>query len=265
MIKPINNVLKVPFSRLNEEIQTLQSERKNNNENKALKNMTLKESLKEFESLFVFYMLKEMNKSSDKEGLFGKGLGNDFFRDMFNQEVSRSLSKSGGIGIADFIEKSSNMKVIKSNNKIKEFFPSLSTSSKKVDTKVNINQIVSGGKISSHFGIRNDPFTGEIRFHDGIDVACPEGTKIFPLMPGKVLFSGQKKGYGNIVILEHQNGAKSYYAHNKINFVKIGDIIDASSPIGLTGKTGRSTGPHLHFELREGNKPQNPEKYIKIG
>ncbi len=262
MAKIINN-FKTPFNRLNEDIQAIHTERAQSNNNKKLKNMSREEALKEFESLFVFYMLKEMNKSGNNKGLFGKGFGNEYFSDMFNQEISRSLSKSGGIGIADFIEKAAETKVIKGKNGFKDFSLSTPLFPKKKETAKSIHQIVNKGIVSSHFGIRTDPLTGDRRFHDGIDIACREGTKVYPFLPGKVVFSGEKRGYGNVVIIEHNNGMKSYYAHNKINFAKEGDVIDGSFPIALSGNTGRSTGPHLHFEIRAGDKPQNPEKYIK--
>ncbi|RMF93476.1 MAG: hypothetical protein D6734_10015 [Candidatus Schekmanbacteria bacterium] len=253
-------------NRLKEDIKSLQAERRTANANKSLKNLPPKEALKEFESLFVFYMLKEMTKNNTSQGLFGKGFGNEYFTDMFNQEVARALSKGGGIGIADFIEKNSKLKIIKKDNRnrIENFLPSQQHKHSKEKEKVSISKIVQGGRISSPFGVRNDPFTGEKRFHDGIDIACAEGTKVYPIMSGKVIFSGEMRGYGNVVIIEHNNGIQSYYAHNKVNFVKKGDLITTNTPIALSGKTGRATGPHLHFELRADNKPQNPEKYLKI-
>ncbi|MDD2336290.1 MAG: M23 family metallopeptidase [Geobacteraceae bacterium] len=87
-----------------------------------------------------------------------------------------------------------------------------------------------------------------LRNHKGVDIAIPEGTPIKPVSPGIVSFSGMRGGYGNIVIIGHGNGLTTLYAHNKVNVSEIGDRVDGNSTIALSGSTGRSTGPHLHFE-----------------
>ena len=104
------------------------------------------------------------------------------------------------------------------------------------------------GIITSTTGFRNDPFNGKLTHHNGLDIAAPTGTPVKPVAPGMVIFSGWKKGYGNTVILEHEDGMVTVYAHHSRNSVSEGERVDLGSVIAATGSTGRSTGPHLHFE-----------------
>ena len=114
------------------------------------------------------------------------------------------------------------------------------------------------GKISSGFGWRLDPFTGKRAWHAGIDLAVPEGTPVEACWSGKVVFAGEKGGYGKVVILEHKDGYKSVYGHNEKILVQEGEYVQAGQRIALSGNTGRSTGPHLHFEVRKGELALNP-------
>lgn len=113
-------------------------------------------------------------------------------------------------------------------------------------------------RLTSEFGLRPDPFTGEIALHTGIDLAAEPGTEIRSLLPGKVLFSGWKPEYGKVVIVRHDGGLETLYGHNSENIVVPGQDVRAGTPLGLVGSTGRSTGPHLHFEVRENRQPIDP-------
>lgn len=104
------------------------------------------------------------------------------------------------------------------------------------------------GIITSSFGLRADPFNGSLKHHNGLDIAAPSGTPVKPVAPGTVIFSGWKGGYGNTVILDHHDGMVTVYAHHSSNSVSEGEAVGLDSVIALTGSTGRSTGPHLHFE-----------------
>jgi murein DD-endopeptidase MepM/ murein hydrolase activator NlpD len=109
------------------------------------------------------------------------------------------------------------------------------------------------GRISSLVGVRHDPINGTLREHHGIDIAVAEGTAVRPVAPGRVIFAGLRGGYGNMVIVDHGDGTITLYAHNSVNLVAEGDEVDGTSPIALSGSTGRSTGPHLHFEAWRGD------------
>ena len=104
------------------------------------------------------------------------------------------------------------------------------------------------GRITSHTGLRIDPIDGQLRMHNGVDIAVPQGTPIRPVAEGTVTFSGVRQGYGNTVMIEHDDGLVTLYAHNAENMVTAGTRVDGDTTIALSGSTGRSTGPHLHFE-----------------
>jgi len=104
------------------------------------------------------------------------------------------------------------------------------------------------GVITSPTGFRHDPFDGRLRHHKGMDIAAPSGTPVKPVAPGTVIFSGWRNGYGNTVIIEHNDGMVTVYAHHERNFVNEGSAVDRGTTIAHSGSTGRSTGPHLHFE-----------------
>jgi len=104
------------------------------------------------------------------------------------------------------------------------------------------------GRISSTVGLRHDPIDGMVRDHKGVDIATPEGTPVRPVADGVVVFSGYRQGYGNTVIVRHGNGMITLYAHNSINLKGEGEPVDRGSTIAFSGSTGRTTGPHLHFE-----------------
>ncbi len=108
------------------------------------------------------------------------------------------------------------------------------------------------GELSSLFGMRHG------RRHDGIDIRSPQGTPIRAAAPGEVVFSKRMRGYGNLVLVRHENDYFTVYAHNSVNLVKPGAKIRTGQVIAKVGRTGRATGPHLHFEVREGSKPRNP-------
>ena len=104
------------------------------------------------------------------------------------------------------------------------------------------------GRITSPIGLRNDPIDGRLRHHNGLDIAAPSGTPVKPVAPGTVIFSGWKSGYGNTVILDHNDGMITVYAHHASNSVSEGATVTSDTVIAQSGSTGRSTGPHLHFE-----------------
>lgn len=119
------------------------------------------------------------------------------------------------------------------------------------------------GELSSGYGMRRDPFTGERRFHHGLDIAAPTGTPIQPVGSGEVVFSGWRKGYGRMVTVRHEDGTESIYAHTSKNLVREGDRVDPEDTIALVGSTGRSTGPHLHLEIRQEDESVDPGAYLR--
>ena len=118
------------------------------------------------------------------------------------------------------------------------------------------------GILTSGFNWRIDPFTGLREFHQGLDIATQLGNPVVATADGIVVESNSKKDYGNYVIILHNYGYKTIYAHLKKRLVKVGQKVKRGDVIGLVGSTGKSTAPHLHYEVRVHNKPVNPLNYI---
>lgn len=114
------------------------------------------------------------------------------------------------------------------------------------------------GKVLSPFGVRNG------RRHDGIDIKSPTGTPIKVADAGKVVYAGSMRGYGNLVLVRHRGDFFTAYSHNKTNRVKTGEKVVREQIIGTVGQTGRATGPHLHFEVREGERARNPLFFLPV-
>lgn len=128
---------------------------------------------------------------------------------------------------------------------------------------IPIGAPVSKVRITSRFGVRSDPFDHTPKKHKGIDFAGKIGTELFTVIPGRVVSAGERVGYGKTVEVEHGLGFSTLYAHlSKIN-VSRGDWVQAGTIVGLAGSSGRSTGPHLHYEIRYHGTPFDPEKFIK--
>ncbi len=117
--------------------------------------------------------------------------------------------------------------------------------------------------VTSEFGYRSDPFTGETRGHTGMDLAVPTGTPIRAALPGTVTVSQYNAGgYGYYVMIDHGNGLSTLYGHNSRLLAQVGQTVEAGDIIALSGSTGRSTGPHLHFEVRVNGERTNPRAYL---
>lgn len=121
---------------------------------------------------------------------------------------------------------------------------------------------VQDGWISSYFGRRADPFTGYTAVHKGLDFAGPEGTKVTTVAAGLVTFSGERSGFGEMVEINHGNGLATRYCHNEKVLVKQGDMVRKGQEVALMGSTGRSTGPHLHFEVLKNGSQVDPLRFI---
>ena len=121
---------------------------------------------------------------------------------------------------------------------------------------------VQTGWISSYFGDRSDPFTGFTEFHKGLDIAAPAGTRVDAVAAGLVTWAGPRSGYGNMVQVNHGNGLSTRYCHNEKLLVKVGDLVHKGETIALVGSTGRSTGPHLHFEVLKNGAEVNPLPFV---
>ena len=121
---------------------------------------------------------------------------------------------------------------------------------------------VTKGWLSSGFGHRTDPFTGKKKFHRGLDFSGQVGSEVIAVAAGVVTKSGKDGGYGNLVEIRHADGYITRYAHNQENLVEEGSMVEKGQTIALLGSTGRSSGPHVHFEVRKDDRSVNPRKFI---
>ena len=185
------------------------------------------------------------------------GLGGP--NDSLNSELTRSMS---------------------SQEQIKMMFASLENNISDREAQLNVLQsmmsddrlrdesIVAGrpilkGWLSSQYGMRTDPFHGKQQWHSGIDFAGREGSDIIAVAAGVVTWSGAQSGYGNMVEINHSDGYVTRYAHNKENVAKLGAIVKRGDVIAKMGSTGRSTGPHVHFEVYKNGRTVDPSTYIR--
>lgn len=133
----------------------------------------------------------------------------------------------------------------------------------KLNTLLPLGAPVKNVRVTSNFGTRNDPFTGKPKKHRGIDFAGKIGTELMAVAPGRVVSAGERVGYGTTVEIDHGLGFTTLYAHLSQITVARGDWVRPGTVIGLAGSTGRSTGPHLHYEIRYKGVPFDPSKFVK--
>lgn len=122
---------------------------------------------------------------------------------------------------------------------------------------------VKKGWISSYFGKRTDPFTGKLEMHKGLDFAAKAGSEIHAVSSGVVTWAGSRYGYGNLVEINHGHGYATRYGHNEEILVEVGDSVEKGQAISLMGSTGRSTGPHVHFEVLLNDRQVDPVRYVQ--
>jgi murein DD-endopeptidase MepM/ murein hydrolase activator NlpD len=135
--------------------------------------------------------------------------------------------------------------------------------SKKLDEQIRPDgRPVVEGHISSYFGERQDPFNGHQAFHKGIDFASPQGSNVVAVAAGVVTFAGEKAGYGNLVEVSHGNGLVTRYGHNQGIAVGLGKTVARGDTLAYVGSTGRSTGPHVHFEVLKDGRQIDPLTFI---
>jgi murein DD-endopeptidase MepM/ murein hydrolase activator NlpD len=132
------------------------------------------------------------------------------------------------------------------------------------DYGISDMQLPVNAPVSSLYGMRRDPFTRQVKFHHGIDLAAPEGMSVVPALPGTVISARYENGYGNTVVVEHAGGIKTRYGHLESVNVKAGDVITSEDILGTVGNTGRSTGSHLHFEVLRNGISMDPAESLAL-
>jgi murein DD-endopeptidase MepM/ murein hydrolase activator NlpD len=228
----------------------------------SLEAQRLEDACAEFESLFINLVMKQMRKTVTKSGLIDGGMGEEIFTGMMDEEIAKQMSSRQGLGLRSaLMEQLTGVRgsTIPRNIALKNY-----RTNNPVTTSGQTFALPVSGTVSSPYGWRKDPFSGERTFHYGLDIASPAGSGIFAAGKGRVVFSGWKKGYGNVVEIEHGDGFSTLYAHNEKNLVKEGEEVSHYQLIALVGDTGKSTGPHLHYEVKKNGKVVNPTKVTQL-
>jgi murein DD-endopeptidase MepM/ murein hydrolase activator NlpD len=118
------------------------------------------------------------------------------------------------------------------------------------------------GWVTSDFGSRLDPYSADRSMHQGLDISTPHGQPVITPSDGTVVFNGTEGGYGKVLVIDHGYGVKTRYGHLSETFVRLGERVARGQKVAAVGNTGRSTGPHLHYEVRVNGIPENPRKFI---
>lgn len=195
---------------------------------------------RQFESLLIKQLLNELPIA----GLEGSQAGT--FLSLFHEALAGQLVAGGGLGLAEQID------------------GAMSRGGAALDAarapKRPAHTAQHDVRVSSLFGERADPIDGSHRMHRGIDVAAPKGSLVHAAQGGRVSFAGESKGYGNLVVIDHGDGLETRYAHCDSIDVETGDTVANGQQIARVGDTGRATGPHLHFEVRENGIAVDPHQ-----
>jgi murein DD-endopeptidase MepM/ murein hydrolase activator NlpD len=220
-----------------------------------LENMEADKAGEEFESFMAQMLMKEMRRSMPEGGLF-KGPAAEMFAGMFDQEIAKKIAENGDLGIGKIIA----AKMRAQEGLDPEAAAPMANAKGALPAELSTFRMpVPGARMTSRFGMRSDPFSGHSRDHKGIDLAAPQGAAIRPVADGTVVLAGKRSGYGNVVVVDHGDGLRTLYAHCHELKVRAGDQVDGRSVLGTVGSTGRSTGSHLHFEVRRDGEQVDPE------
>jgi murein DD-endopeptidase MepM/ murein hydrolase activator NlpD len=229
----------------------------------------LKQLAAQFESTLLVQMLRGMRESGkwDDEESSSDGLDASALFETIDAELANHLSATKGLGLAQQLQQSLEKLVpAESKTEIGLDLPpaiampaapdSKSATVAEASTAPKFN--VAPGSVTSEFGWRRDPFTGHAKFHRGIDVKAVYGQDVNAAGSGRVVFSGEQRGYGTTVVVEHGDGVRTRYAHLSAALVQDGDQVTSGQAIGRAGHSGRATGTHLHFEVTANGRAVNP-------
>jgi murein DD-endopeptidase MepM/ murein hydrolase activator NlpD len=254
----------------------------------AVERAKVQELAQEFEAMLMLQMVRQMRQSLLDESEEPEGFGGSTMRDTFDTEFSRYLAQAGGIGLGGYMTRALDARASQpvppgDTAGTDVSFPAaraaadaamsglpvaavaspavtLGRSTDNTDAPASVGLPLTGG-VSSSFGWRADPFTGESRFHRGLDLRAAYGTEVPAADRGTVVFAGERGTYGTLVVLRHESGVETRYAHLSAAAVREGDRVDAGTPVGRVGSSGRSAAPHLHFEVLVNGKRVDPAEW----
>lgn len=227
---------------------------------------TTREAAQQFETYLARVLVREMRKTVP-DGLFA-GPAMDMFSDLFDEELAERISADGSLGLAEALARSmpggegaelegATRRALRSYGGPETLGPLAALRGPRGGgRRAGILPLL--GRLSSGFGLRVDPLGDGHKHHKGVDIAAPKGSSIGAVEGGVVTWSGWRGNYGNAVMIRHADGTEALYGHCESLRVQVGQAVQAGQTIGTVGSTGRSTGPHLHFELRENGEQVDP-------
>jgi murein DD-endopeptidase MepM/ murein hydrolase activator NlpD len=225
----------------------------------------------EFESMLLVQVLRDMRKAGrweDEEEGEHSGLGAETLFETVDVELASHLARAQGLGLST--------QLLAAFDRMQSGSPAApppaeapsaiapETTAPSISSADAADVPAVDGRVTSHFGWRRDPFTGRAKFHRGVDLAAAYGAEVQAARAGRVVFSGEQGGYGNTVVVEHQDGTKSRYAHLSAILVGSGTVVGAGEAVGRAGHSGRATGTHVHFEITTADgRPVAPDAWMK--
>ena len=231
----------------------------------------LVEAAREFEAILLRQMLKGLRELFATESDEGDGFGGDALFDTIESELARHLSDLGGLGLADRLVGSPAGRAIGGDQRRTPpetaVAPVVAGPAGAPDGRTGaVSPPPFGAAVTSGFGWRTDPIDGQQRFHAGVDVRAAFGDAVPAVRGGRVAFVGEEPGYGLTVVVGHEPGVTTRYAHLSALLVRSGDQIGPGQLIGRVGQSGRATGPHLHFEMvRYGRRVDPAVASVEMG
>lgn len=245
-----------------------------------------REVAKEFEAVLLAQVISAMRKTVPESGLLEASASRKMLDGAFDQEIARSLAAKGGLGIAEQIvaqierqhpgaarhAPGGGLEAARAAVGAADATPAAARALARTEPPLRRQRTAApavapaAGVISSPFGERSDPFTGERRFHAGVDVAAPRGTAIRAVRDGEVIFSGWRRGgAGRIVEVRHADGLITSYAHAERTLVRAGQHVVAGEVVATVGSSGRASGPHLHFAAHRDGQVVDPMAFLDHG
>jgi murein DD-endopeptidase MepM/ murein hydrolase activator NlpD len=225
-----------------------------------------------FEAYMVSFLASTM-RSTCKDGPFNAGAAG-MFAQLFDQEIGERVASTGAFGLQDAVKRAmEGTGGIGGDGRGSRMFTPVSTTGPHAHTpaphapEAEPDLSVGGflRRVTSGFGVRANPLGAGHETHAGVDLGAPAGATIRAVKDGTVRFAGERGGYGNCVIVDHGDGTETRYAHCASLGVAPGTAVHAGQAIATVGSTGRSTGPHLHFEVRRNGAPIDPTALLAEG
>jgi murein DD-endopeptidase MepM/ murein hydrolase activator NlpD len=242
----------------------------------------------QFESMLMLEMIKQMRKSLLDESGEEEGLGKETYSSTIDQELALHLAKAGGMGLTSAMVEAwerqqtamapgslaapaAGQPVVTApvamstaaSSAVSAIRQAISRPQLPDDTADSTLSLEMPGRVSSGYGWRADPLQGRSRFHGGIDLAAKYGTTVPAAAAGTVVTAEAQGSYGLTVVLRHPDGFESRYAHLASLDVTVGETVAQGQQVGRVGSTGRSTGPHLHFEVMQSGRRVDPEQFVR--